>query len=117
MTDHIIVRRLRVPTRVGATNEERVAPQQVLVTLEIACDTTRAGKSDDLADTIDYDRLVSQVAEQVRASETNLLEALAHKVAAYISTIAGVHGVTVEIAKESPPVAEELGEVAIRIER
>ena len=117
MSDHIFVRRLRVQTRVGATDEERVTPQQVFVTLEIACDTTRAGESDDLADTIDYDRLVSQVAELAHDSETNLLEALAHKIAAFISTFPGVHGVSVEIAKESPPIAQDIGEVAVRIER
>lgn len=115
--DSIIVRDLRVETRVGATEEERSRPQVVIVGLEVAVDLRRPGQTDDLGDTVDYGSVTSEVAELVRGSSCALLEHLAEKIAAHIAAIAGVNGVTVEIAKDSPPIEEDVGDVAVRIER
>lgn len=115
--DAIIVRGLRVETQVGATEQERSRPQTVIVGLEVAVDLLRAGQTDDLGDTIDYGRLTSEVAGLVETSKCALLEHLAENIAAHIAAMPGVNGVTVEIAKESPPIEEDVGEVAIRIER
>lgn len=115
--DSIVVRDLRVQTHVGATEEERSHPQLVIVRLEIAVDMLRAGQTDDLADTVDYGRVTSEVAKLVSTSSCALLEHLAEKIAGHIAAIPGVNGVTVEIAKDSPPIEEDVGEVAVRIER
>jgi len=115
--DRIAIRNLRVETRIGATEAERSRPQHVLVTVEILFDAGAAAASDDLADTIDYGETTAVIAELVRSTETRLLEALAGKVAAAISAREDVRGVTVEIAKESPPIAEDIDEVSVRIER
>lgn len=115
--DSIIVRQLRVETRVGATEDERSKLQPVTIDLEIAADLRRAGETDDLADTVDYGAVTAGVAELVRNSTSALLEHLAAKIAAHIAAIPHVGGVTVEVAKVSPPIEEEVGGVAIRIER
>ncbi len=115
--DSIIVRDLRVATHVGATEQERDRPQVVLIGIEIATDLRTAGKTDDLAETVDYGRVTADVAALVSGARSALLENLAEKIAAHIAEIPGVNGVTVEIAKESPPIEEEVGSVAVRIER
>ncbi len=115
--DSVRVTDLRLSTRVGVPDEERAQPQVVLVSFEVFCDLQQASTSDDLAHTIDYGTLVPEVAKLVERADTKLLERLAGDVAALIERFDGVSGVTVEIAKESPPLDEEVGRVSVRIER
>ena len=117
MTDRIRITGLQVDTRIGVPDEERSRPQRVSIDIELAADLSAAGKSDDLADTIDYGRVVTEVAELGRNSEAHLLEHLAEKIAASLGTITGVTGVTVEVSKLSPPITEDAGPISVRIER
>jgi dihydroneopterin aldolase len=115
--DSVRVTDLRVQTRIGVTDEERASPQVVLVSFEVFRDLLDPSTSDDLKETIDYGSLVPDVAKLIERSETRLLERLAGDVASLIKRFPGVTGVTVEIAKESPPLDEEVGRVSVRIER
>jgi dihydroneopterin aldolase len=115
--DLIKVRGLRVKSHIGATEDERSRPQLLTIDLDIAADLRWAGVSDDLSDTVDYGRVVVEVEEVARASHRALLEHLAEEVAAHIAQIPGVNGVTVEIAKDAPPIEQEVDRVAVRIER
>jgi dihydroneopterin aldolase len=117
MTDVIAIDDLRVDARVGVTDDERAKPQSLLVSLEIKLDLARAAARDDLSDTIDYDWLATAVADLIRRDEAYLLEHLAGKVADLVSAVKGVQGVTVEIAKESVPTQERVGNVRVRLER
>lgn len=115
--DLIKVRGLRVSSHIGATADERARPQGLTIDLDIAADLRAAGVSDDLSDTIDYGRVVREVEEVAQASDRVLLEHLAEEVAARIAQIPGVNGVTVEVAKDAPPIEQEVERVAVRIER
>lgn len=117
MSDHILISGLRVETRVGWTDEERETPQFVLVDLDVELDVAPSAETDDLADTIDYAAIVSGVARHVATREARLLERLAAEVAEIVSAMNGVKRVSVEIAKEVVPVPEEVGRVAVRVER
>lgn len=115
--DSINVRELRVKSHIGATEAERARPQLLLVNLEIAVDLRAAGTSDDLADTVDYGKVVAEVEQLISESRCALLEHLAENIAAHIADIPGVNGVTVEVAKDAPPLDQEVGCVGVRIER
>lgn len=117
MTDRIRIAGLLLETRIGVPDEERSHPQRVSIDIELLADLAAAGKSDDLADTVDYGRVVTDVAELARNSEVHLLEHLAEKIAASLGTISGVTGVTVEVSKLSPPITEDAGPISVRIER
>ena len=52
--DLITIKDLEVFYHVGVPDEERERPQKLLVTIEMEHDVTKAAKSDDIADTIDY---------------------------------------------------------------
>jgi len=116
-TDLITITALRVPTRLGVTEDERSRPQEVTIDLAIALDLRSAGASDDLNDTVDYGQLTTEVAELVSSSETRLLETLAEKIAGHVCTFTRIDRVTVEIAKAAPPVQEDVGSIAVRITR
>lgn len=115
--DRITISDLKVATHIGVGAEERAQQQAVLVSLELVTDLRRAAASDALDDTVDYDQLTTSVAELVRASETKLLEHLADKIASHVCTSTKVDRVTVEVTKESPPVAEDVGPISVRITR
>ena len=82
------------------TKEERAKKQNVIVDIEIFCDLTHAGKTNDLTKSINY----AQVQEQVTATVTNgefiLLEGLAQTVASLILKDSLASQVTVAIKKE-----------------
>src|SRR5687768_7549006 len=117
MTDRISITGLKVAAHIGVTEEERARPQTLVVNLELEADLRRAGASDDLDDTVDYDNLATSVAGLIRESETKLVESLAEKVASHVCASKKVDRVTVELMKESPPVAEDVGPIAVRITR
>ena len=115
--DTISIRNLRVATHIGVTEEERSEPQWVLVSVDLQTDLRPAAKSDDLEDTVNYHWATNEIAAIVRSSKCRLLEYLAGKIASQMSRIERVDGVTVEVAKESPPVEEDVGGIVVRIER
>lgn len=115
--DSIIVRDLRVKAHVGVTEEERSNAQLLVISVELYTDLRQAGMSDDLNDTVDYGRVTAEIEELVTSSETALLESLAEKIAGHIAAMPGINGVSVEIAKDAPPIEQEVGCVAVRIER
>lgn len=112
----IVIRALRAEARIGVTDEERSTPREVVVNLELETSLDRAGKTDDLADTIDYAAVVSAVTEVVQDGEVKLLEHLATKIAVAIGGFSGVERVTVEVSKK-PPIPEAVEAVAVRISR
>lgn len=117
MSDSISIRGLRVPARIGVTEEERASPQTLVLNVDVSTDLARAGESDELSDTIDYDSLVGDIARIVQANEVRLLERMAHLVVGRVSEVKGANGVTVEVYKENVPVQEDVAAVSVRIER
>jgi 7,8-dihydroneopterin aldolase/epimerase/oxygenase len=115
--DRIIIEGLQVAARIGVTEQERSHPQNLILDIELERDLSAAAASDDLSDTVDYDRLTSYVAELTRTSNSKLLEHLAGSIAKDVCSLSGVERVTVEVRKESPPVSEEVGKIAVRITR
>ena len=79
--DRILVPRLRLLAHVGVEEQERSRPQRLELTLELHLDLSRAGASDDLADTVDYEA-ICELAEQIVGSRPfELIEAVAEEVA------------------------------------
>jgi dihydroneopterin aldolase len=117
MNDVIRLQDLRVSTRVGVGDIEREHPRGLLINVELRTDTTAAGVSDDLADTINYHEAASVVAEVVRSTEARLLEYIAERIATVLKEKYGKVGVTVTVAKEHPPIEEDIRAVSVTIER
>ncbi len=115
--DRIVVEGLVVPMRVGVTPEERAHPQEVRVDLEVHLHLEEAGRSDDLAQTLDYAEATRFLAELLRGMEAHLLEHVAERVAASLLEASVVEAVTVEVRKVQPPVPESLEAIGVRIER
>jgi 7,8-dihydroneopterin aldolase/epimerase/oxygenase len=67
--------------RLGVPAEERRLPQEILVTIELRMDLSAAGKSDSIADTLDYAEVRAVLAEVAVRREYLLVESLAETMA------------------------------------
>ena len=81
MTDQIQVKDLRLRTIIGINEEERRDRQDVLINITLYADTRDAGKSDDIADAVNYRTITKEVIGLVEGSQFLLVEKLAAKIA------------------------------------
>lgn len=116
--DQIELRGLRFVGICGALPEERDRAQPLEVDLDVEADLTAAGRSDVLADTINYGVLCDVVGRVVAGGEPYLLEHLAELLAAAVLAIdPRIAGVTVSVRKLRPPVPHALQSSGVRIHR
>jgi dihydroneopterin aldolase len=117
MPDSIELRGLRVVGIHGALPEEQTRPQPFEVDLDVMADLATAGRSDDLADTLDYGALVEVVAKVVTGERFQLLERLAERIAEVVLEDRRAVSVTVAVRKLRPPVPVDLATAGVRITR
>lgn len=113
--DKILVENLLVRGIVGLNDWERVKKQDIVVNLEIHGDFTAAGRSDDVADTLNYRTLTKDVIAYVEASSHYLVEALAHEIARIAVIDHGAERVRVRV--EKPGALRFAESVGVEIER
>jgi D-erythro-7,8-dihydroneopterin triphosphate epimerase len=79
--DRIHILDLKLRCIVGVFAEERREKQDVILNLTLYADLRKAGRSDELADTVDYKTIKKKVIALVEASSYQLVERLAERVA------------------------------------
>ncbi|HEX3718134.1 MAG TPA: dihydroneopterin aldolase [Verrucomicrobiae bacterium] len=114
MPDQIIIKDLEVAYRVGVPDQERSAPQRLLLTLEIERDFTVAAKNDDLAATVDYYAVAQKLLRFGEGRQWKLIESLAVEIAEMVLRDFAAVAVTVEVKKFVLPRAAH---VAVRATR
>ncbi len=97
--DEIIIRDLKFRCIVGVNEEERRAVQDVVANIVLHADLRQAGRTDNLADTIDYKALKRRVLDMAEHSQFYLVEALAQGIADVCLQEERVHRVTVTVEK------------------
>ena len=113
--DTIFIRELTVETVIGIYDWEREIKQAVLFDLEMACDVARAAASDSVDDTLDYKAVCKRVIAFVEASEFQLVETLAERVAQLIMSEFAVPWLCVQVNKRGA--LRGAVDVGVRIER
>ena len=102
----------------GALPEEQDRAQPFEVDLDLAADLAGAGRSDDLADTVDYGAVVAAAQQVVAGERHQLLERLATRIADDVLALDGrITAVTVTVRKLRPPVPVDLTSAAVTITR
>ena len=81
LMDIIFLRDLRIETVIGIYDWERSIKQAVVLDLEMGADIARAAASDRIDDTLNYKAVAKRLMEFVGASEFQLVETLAERVA------------------------------------
>jgi len=113
--DRVLIEGMTVKTVIGIYDWEREIRQTVRLDLEMAWDTTAAGKSDDIADTLDYKSVAKRLETFVLASEFGLIEALAEHCAGIVLHEFAVPWVRLKLSKPGAVSGSE--NVAVLIER
>jgi dihydroneopterin aldolase len=117
MSDRIVLSGMRFEGRHGVGEDERSYPQPIEVDLEVHLDLEPAGRSDDLAQTVDYGPLIERCREVVEDRSFRLLEAIAETIAAATLADARVDAVVVRVRKLAVPVDADLDHAQIEISR
>lgn len=110
--DRIILAGLEVFCRVGVPDAERAQPQRLLLDLEIETDFTRAIRSDDVADTINYFDVAQRLKRLGEGREWRLIETLAAEAARLVVDAFGARAATAEVKKFILP---ETRHVSVRV--
>ncbi len=110
----VYVRQLPVSCIIGIHADERVANQQLLISVELDVDFSRARHSDAVEDALDYTLVAKHIAATARAGRFRLIETLAEKLAEELLT-PGVLRVAVDVQK--PAALAATREVGVRVER
>jgi len=97
--DIVFVHGLTVDCVIGVWDWERRIRQNVVIDLDMAGDVARAASTDDLADTLDYKAVTKRVIAFTEASEFQLVETLAERIAALVLGEFDVPWVRVRINK------------------
>jgi FolB domain-containing protein len=99
MTSRILIEELRFRAIVGVHAWERELPQEIRVSLQLELAHAKAGRSDELSDTVDYDTLSREVMRRARRARRRTLEALAEDLAACCLEEEGIEQVCVRVDK------------------
>jgi len=91
--DRILICDLLVRCIIGVGEEERRQRQDVVINLSLSTDLSKAGRSDNFDDTIDYRDLKKRIVNMAEQSTYHLVEALAEAVA----DICLVHPATAQV--------------------
>jgi dihydroneopterin aldolase len=103
-TDHdlILLEGMQIPAALGVTAAERRMRRPVRIDLELDLPLVRAGRSDRIADTIDYGDVFRVVEEVAGTREHRLVEALGERVAAALFERFPIERIVITIRKTSP---------------
>ncbi len=115
--DRIMLRGVRATGYHGVFEHERRDGQEFVVDVELSLDLSRAGGSDELADTYDYGKLATAVVARIEGEPYDLVERLAAVIADDVLRDLRVDEVRVTVHKPQAPVPVPFDDVAVTVTR
>jgi len=112
--DFIFVEGLQLDARVGIYPREKAGPQTIEINLTFGMPDA-AAERDHIADTIDYDKVVTRIRELLLAQHFNLLETLGEFLVKVVLDEFGAPWVRISVAKLG--VLQDVRRVGVYIER
>ncbi|AUL94539.1 bifunctional dihydroneopterin aldolase/7,8-dihydroneopterin epimerase [Vibrio vulnificus] len=113
--DKVFIEQLEVITTIGVYDWEQQIKQKLVLDIEIAHDNRPAGKSDDVADALDYAQVSEAVLNHIESGRFLLVERVAEEVAELIMTQFSVPWIRIRLAK--PGAVPQARAVGVVIER
>jgi 7,8-dihydroneopterin aldolase/epimerase/oxygenase len=100
--DIIFISELKIETLIGIYEWEQKVPQTIQLDLEVGLPGGHAAKSDNIADTIDYSRIVGRIELLFKEQHFSLLEKAGAAIADVLAREFKAPWVKVSIAKLAP---------------
>lgn len=116
-SDKILIEGIEFYGYHGDLPEERELGQRYVVDLALTVDCSRAGRSDQIEETVDYAAVAKRVDEIGRKEQYHLIEGLAERIAEVILKEFAPEGIRVRVSKPAPPIPITLREVSVEIFR
>ena len=113
MSDEIKISQLELEMSVGAYEWEKQVKQSMFVDITLFSSTKAAGKSDDLADAVDYAEVAQRIKTLAQEQHFELIEFLAESIASRILTDSAVQQVQVSVTKPGAVAGAESVSVTI----
>jgi len=113
--DIIFLSEVKVQTKLGVPDWERMVEQTIILDLEIGMPHPESCKTDDIKDTIDYGAVVARIRQTLAEKSFKLVEALAEHICQIILNEFGAPWVKIKVAK--PAVLPGLKALGVVIER
>jgi FolB domain-containing protein len=98
-SDEIHIEQLEVSTRIGVPEEERATPQRLTVSISFWPYHDGRDLADKIEKTVNYATVAEETKNFVRDQSVNLIETLAHQLAAHLLKTFRIQRVTVELRK------------------
>jgi|SRR6059036_2876927 len=98
-SDRIHIEQLEISTHVGVSEEERVAPQRLTVSISLWPSHEARDLADKIEKTVNYSAVADETKQFVRDQSFNLIETLADRLAMHLLKIFPTQKVTVEVRK------------------
>lgn len=117
MTDRIELRGLRARGFHGVFEHERRDGQDFVIDAVLEVDTRSSATTDDLAETVDYGRLATELHDATAGEPVALIETLAERLARICLSDPRVTAATVTVHKPQAPIAHTFGDVSVTIRR
>lgn len=116
--DEIRIEELEIFAHHGVYDFETENGQNFYVNAILYTDTGKAGRSDELTDSVDYGEVCQFITEYLTSHTCKLLEAAAeHTAEAILLQFPGIKGVSFELRKPKAPIPLPFGCVSVKIER
>ncbi len=101
----------------GVSAAEKETGRRYEVDCELFLDLTVPGKSDKLADTVNYAAVYQAVEDIMNNKRYSLIEAIAEDIAQQILTDARIEQVVVRVRKMIPPIPGNLDHIEVELKR
>lgn len=101
--DRILLSGVRCSIRVGVAPAERQQPQECLVDVEVERDLSRAARTDDLHDTLDYSQVYDLIQRLSQDGEYALLERFAGRLEEELRRDLASKSLRIRVKKLRPP--------------
>ena len=118
MTDRIVLAGMLFLARHGVNDREKVEPQRFEVDVELELGLGPAGKTDDLAETVDYRRVYEATRAVVEGPSVDLIETLAERIARDV--LAGdprIDAVVVRVRKPDVDLGGPIASAGVEVQR
>ena len=97
--DIIYIHGLKCECRIGVWEWEKQLSQTLVLDIDLATEISKSAESDDLKDTLNYQRISERVINFAQQSNFDLIETLAEKLAVIILEEFDVSGVRIKLDK------------------
>jgi dihydroneopterin aldolase len=115
--DVIRLRDVTVFPRLGVAEIEKEWVQKVSLDVELVLDLSPAARTDDVTQTVDYERVYRRIREVAHARKFHLIESLAGEIAEMIVGEFDVDRTIVRVRKTNLPFDANLSCVEVELER